>query len=169
MKKDKALAKRELLAVLSDLKRFAISVAGNVSDGDDLLQATVERVLARGVPLDADMKKWVFRVCKNIWIDDYRAKQVRLRAVEDIRLEKDVAPDGETLAHNRIMLSRAKKLIEVLPDDQRMVMTLVSLEGYSYKEVADILDTPIGTVMSRLSRARKAIGEQMRGFEEERG
>ena len=48
-------------------------------------------------------------------------------------------------------------------------MTLVSLEGYSYKEVADILDTPIGTIMSRLSRARKAIGEQMQGFEKESG
>lgn len=161
MKKDSGLVKKELLAVMPDLRRFAISVAGNAADGDDLLQGTVERVLSRGVPFQADMKKWVFRVCKNLWIDQYRAMQVRRKGAGEIRLETGSELDGERVAHSKLMLKKANTLIESLPEDQRMVMTLVAVDGYSYKEVAEILDTPIGTVMSRLSRARKALSAQM--------
>lgn len=161
MKKDSGLVKKEVLAVMPDLRRFAISVAGNVADGDDLLQSTVERVLSKGVPFDADMKKWVFRVCKNLWIDQYRAAQTRNRAVADIRMEYNESLDGEQTAHSKMILKNALNLISSLPEDQRMVMTLIAIDGYSYKDAADILDTPIGTIMSRLSRARKSLSAQM--------
>lgn len=146
---------------MPDLRRFAISVAGNVADGDDLLQSTVERVLSRDVPLQADMKKWGFRICKNLWIDQYRAAKVRHRAADGLKLEYGSQLDGEKIAHAKLRLAKAKNLIMSLPDDQRMVMTLIAIDGYSYKEASDILETPIGTVMSRLSRARKSLSAQM--------
>ena len=163
MKMDTAHTKRELLAVLPDLRRFAISVAGNAADGDDLVQSTVERVLKSGVPHDANMKKWVFRVTKNLWTDKYRETKVRQNAAGQIALVYDAEQDGERLAHNRLMLARAKNLINSLPEDQRIVMTLVTIEGYSYKEVAETLEVPIGTIMSRLARARKTINQQFSG------
>jgi len=161
MKMESVQVKKELLAIMPDLRRFAFSVAGNSSDGDDLLQGTVERVLSRGVPAQVDMKKWVFRVCKNIWIDQYRASRVRQKASHEIGLKYGELVDGEKIAHARLLLEKTRGLIMSLPDDQRMAMTLVTIEGYSYKEASEILETPVGTIMSRLSRARKSLSDQM--------
>lgn len=149
------------MAVMLDLRRFAISVAGNVSDGDDLLQGTVERILSREVPSKVDMKKWAFRICKNLWIDQYRARQVRQNASHDLGMEFGKHIDGETIAHSKLLLAKAKDLILSLPDEQRTVMTLIAIEGYSYKEASEILEIPVGTIMSRLSRARATLSRQM--------
>ena len=69
-----------LLAELGGLRKFCISLTGNMADGDDLLQATVERVLEKGMPADAHVAKWAYRVCKNAWIDEVRARDVRRTA-----------------------------------------------------------------------------------------
>ena len=153
--------RREVLRVLPDIRRFAISLAGNKADGDDLLQVTVERVLRKGVPDDVELKRWMFRVAKNKWIDEMRAKKVRTNALEreDITLHHQV--DVEEQVMSRIRLSKVIQSIQALPENQRAVLSLVAIEGYSYRAFSELLDVPIGTVMSRLSRARKMLADAL--------
>jgi len=108
--------RRDVLRVLPDIRRFAISLTGNTADGDDLLQTTVERVLK---------------------------------------------VDSETQLLSRITLAAVIEKIQALPEDQRAVISLVTLEGYSYRAVSELLDIPMGTVMSRLSRARRTLSDKL--------
>ncbi len=149
-----------MLAVLPNVRRFAISISGNHFDGDDLLQVTVERVLTKGVPDNVDMKKWMFRVCKNIWIDKLRHEKVKQRAAEGQDITIHNRPESEQEIMDKLQLDSVKKAIDKLPDSQKTVLVLVTIEGYSYKETAEILDIPVGTIMSRLARARKALAKQ---------
>ena len=153
---DEAL-KRDLLDLLPRLRRFAYSLTGQRSDGDDLLQTTVERLLSRGVPQDGDLQRWSFRVCKNIFIDEIRARKVRLEAVADGRIEVSYQVDGERMVMNRLTMARVAGAMQALPDDQRIVLSLVAIDGQSYAEAAETTGVPIGTVMSRVARARKAL------------
>jgi len=152
--------RQQMLAALPHVRRFAISLAGSRADGDDLLQTTVERVLTKGVPEDVDMRKWMFRICKNIWIDEIRARNVRQRAAEGQDITIHDRPEGETEIMDKLKLAQVTAAMDNLPDEQRTVLSLVAIEGYSYKDTAEILETPIGTVMSRLARARKNLAAQ---------
>ncbi len=145
---------KEMIALLPAIRRFAYSLTGSVHDADDLLQSTVERVLAKGVPDDVDLKKWMFRVCKNIFIDDYRARKVRLKAAEQPELREASVVDGESIVQAHIRLKEVHAAMAELPDDQRTVISMVAIQGLPFKEVAEILEIPLGTVMSRLGRAR---------------
>ncbi len=160
MEASKDNQRAQILEALPHVRRFSISIAGNQADGDDLLQMTVERVLVKGAPKDVDMKKWMFRVCKNIWIDEIRSRQVRQKASlgQDITIHD--RPEGEQEIMDKLKLKKVKSAMNALPDDQRAVLALVAIEGCSYKETSEILDTPIGTVMSRMARARKNLAEQ---------
>lgn len=157
MKMDKNQERREMLEVLPHIQRFAVSLTRNRADADDLLQNTVERVLKKGTPDDVDMKKWMFRVCKNIWIDEIRARKVRERAAESGNITLHDRPEWEAEIMGRLKLKQVKDAMENLPDEQRLVLSLVTIEGFSYKEAAEILETPIGTIMSRLARARRNL------------
>lgn len=152
--------RRQMLDALPHVRRFAISLSHSRADGDDLLQSTVERVLKKGVPEDVDMRKWMFRVCKNIWIDEIRARKVRQRAAEGQDITIHNRPESETEIMDKLKLTQVKAAMDNLPDDQRAALSLVAIEGYSYKDTAEILGTPIGTVMSRLARARKNLAIQ---------
>ncbi len=152
-----------LISILPRLRRFAISLTGDRADGDDLLQKVVERLLARQVPDDVDLLKWSFRVCRNIWIDEIRSRAVRTHvAVDDVshQLRGD---DGEASAMARLTLRDVQKAMEALPDDQRLALVLVAIEGLSYAQTAETLDVPIGTIMSRVARARKSLAGQFGG------
>ncbi len=159
MHQDKGVFEAELLARLPRLRRFCRSLAGAVHDADDLAQATIERLLTKRPPADADLTKWMFRVCKNIWIDEMRARKVRLASdIDDTVIE---APGGgEQGALVAVTLQEVNAAMAKLPDVQRVIMSLVAVEGYTYKETAEILGLPIGTIMSRLSRARAALAEE---------
>lgn len=148
----------ELIQLLPALRRFAFSLTGSRDDADDLLQATVERLLERGLPEDAVLAKWAFRVCRNLWIDDYRARKVRQSASEDPSLSEHQIVDGERQIHGELRLREVNRAMEQLNDEQRSVLSLVVVEGFSYKQVAETLNIPAGTVMSRLARARSALG-----------
>ena len=74
--------RQALLADLGGLRRFCLSLTGQAADADDLLQATVERLLEKGMPQDAHVSKWAYRVCKNVWIDEIRARVVRQRHIQ---------------------------------------------------------------------------------------
>jgi RNA polymerase sigma-70 factor (ECF subfamily) len=99
----------------------------------------------------------MFRIVQTVWIDRCRAERTRPAAAPLEDIGEIAGDDGESLAHGRLELARVRRLIAALPDDQRAVLALVSVEGCSYREAADILDIPIGTVMSRLARARRAL------------
>lgn len=157
MNRDGQTKRQQILEVLPHIQRFAISLTRNRADADDLLQNTVERVLSKGTPDGVDMKKWMFRVCKNIWIDEIRATRIRETAVKSGNITLHDRPDWETEIMGRLKLKQIREAMEALPEDQRLVISLISIEGYSYKEAADILETPIGTIMSRLARARKNL------------
>jgi RNA polymerase sigma-70 factor (ECF subfamily) len=99
----------------------------------------------------------MFRIAQNIWLDQRRAHKVRGDSV-DLDQAYDIAgSDGREVAENRLTLQEVSKGIAVLPGDQQVLIALVCVDGLSYKEAAEVLDIPIGTVMSRLARARRAL------------
>lgn len=150
--------KKELTALMPMLRRFAYSLTGSPHDADDLLQNTIERLLSKGVPEDVELAKWAFRVCRNIWIDEYRARKIRNNAAQLPELEEPTV-DGENVIYNEITLGEVNNAMDKLPDDQRSIIALVAVQGMSYKEVAETLSIPMGTVMSRLARARVALSQ----------
>lgn len=147
----------ELTRIAPMLRRFAYSLTGSAADADDLLQNTLERLLEREPPADVDLIKWAFRVCRNLWIDEYRARKVRQKNVYSLDDTEEPAVDGEQAIHDQITLAQVDAAMNQLPDEQRAIMALVAVQGMSYKEVAETLGIPTGTVMSRLARARVAL------------
>jgi len=149
----------KILEILPILRRFAFALTGNIHDADDLVQSTIERVLVKGAPHREHILKWSIKVCRNIWIDETRKRKVRV-ALDIDNLSKDlVGDDGEGLALNRINLAEVNTAMELLPEQQRSALSMVSLGGLSYAEIAEILDVPLGTVMSRIARARKNLAK----------
>lgn len=151
--------KKQLLELLPSLRRFSLSLTNSPHDADDLLQSTVERLLSRGVPEDAELSRWAFTVCRNLWIDEFRARKVRRAAEWDPTLEPGPAVDGEREAHARMELERVNAAMLRLPEDQHLVLSMVAVQGLPYKRVAEELGLPLGTVMSRLARARARVAE----------
>ncbi len=154
--------KEQLTTLIPAIRRFAYSLTGSRDDADDLLQNTLMRVLDRDVPEDVELLKWCFRVCRNLWIDDYRARRTRLRAANDPQLWGDQVVDGASAIHDSIRLEEVNAALARLPHQQRAIISLVALEGLSYKDVASTLEIPLGTVMSRLSRARASLQQQLK-------
>lgn len=152
---------QQLVALLPRLRRFAYSLTGSKDEGDDIVQSACVRALSRvhqwqpGTRLDS----WMFRIIQTTWIDRLRAKRVRGEDHDQDVVETLVGDDGRRLTESRIMLARVRKAIGHLPDDQRSVLVLVAVDGLSYREASDILDIPLGTVMSRLARARRRLHE----------
>jgi len=150
---------REIVALLPRLRRLARALAGNATDADDLVQLTVERALERsgqwrpGTRLDS----WTFRIMKNAWIDEARSRtrQSRLFAPEEAR--EHVGTDGAGAMHARLEVRDVEAAMGLLPDDQRIAVALVLIEGLSYREAADVLQVPEGTLTSRLVRGRAAL------------
>jgi RNA polymerase sigma factor (sigma-70 family) len=150
-----------MLEALPGLRRFARSLTGSVHDADDLLQATVERVLGRPVPREAQIDKWMFRVCRNLWIDELRARDVRRNAARRLEHAAESAVSGEDVALGELTLREVERAMAALPEEQRAVLGLVAVEGMAYREAAEVLEVPVGTVMSRLARARAALAARL--------
>lgn len=167
MRKSEEALRKELTDVLPPLRRFAYSLTGSRADADDLLQSAVERILERGAPADADVQKWSFRVARNIWIDEIRSRRVRSTAVSEGRIDTVDRIDGERIVMGSISFAEVNRAMAALPDDQRAALALVAIEGLSYAEAAETLEVPIGTVMSRISRARAALAGLLRSEQPE--
>lgn len=154
-----------IVALLPRLRRFCLARTGSIDAADDLAQATIVRALERieqwekGTRLDS----WMFRIAQNINIDEARARARRGTAVGVEHLEAMPGDDGRVLTEERSDVRAVRKAIAALPEDQRAIVALVILEGQSYKEAAATLGIPMGTVMSRLARARAAIGAAVQG------
>lgn len=152
-----------LTSLLPRLRRFAHALSRNPTDADDLTQATVERALRSkeqwqpGTRLDS----WAYRIMRNLWIDTARGRsrkeKVEAPAEEGERLGED--PTGAI--HASIELARVIAAMERLPDEQREVVALILIEGFGYRETAEMLGLPIGTVSSRLVRGRTALLEMI--------
>lgn len=158
--------KNDLLTVLPGLRRFALSLTRNRDQADDLVQETSLRVMQKGIPDDADLRPWAFRVCKNVWIDHVRRQKVRAQATE---AEKQTALgeyDAPAALEGRSELDSVMQIMATLPEDQQIALSLVAIEGMSYREVAQVMGIPMGTVMSRISRARGAIADALASRQE---
>lgn len=148
-----------LIELVPRLRRFARVLTGNMADADDVVQAALEkamRSLAQWEP-GTRLDRWVFAIARNVWIDDRRLARNRA-GHDDIADMPDLAGiDGEADVEARSRARAVQAAVAALPDDQRSLVGLVIIEGYSYREAADLLAIPIGTVMSRLSRAKAAL------------
>lgn len=155
-------------ALLPRLWRFALRLAGDRHDAEDLLQRTCLRALERRHQLrpGTSQLSWMFSIAHSVWLNEVRSRQIRNHASmqwnEDLleTLADTSAPDPETDALHRQILGAVARL----PDAQRAVMLLVAVEGLSYREAAEALEVPIGTIMSRLARARLTIGQTFGGW-----
>jgi RNA polymerase sigma-70 factor, ECF subfamily len=152
---------KQLVAFLPNLRRFAISLCRSRDLADDLVQAACERALANSERFEPGTRfdAWLFRIVRNLWIDHIR-RQRTAGPQEDIEQRQDlVGACGERDVEARFILNSVAQAITDLPDDQREIILLVCVEDLSYREAAGVLDIPIGTVMSRLARARKNLAE----------
>ncbi|KQM23670.1 MULTISPECIES: RNA polymerase sigma factor [unclassified Sphingomonas] len=147
----------ELLTHLPLLRRVAHALARNPADADDLLQAAVERALTRrdqwqaGTRLDA----WAIRILRNLWIDTVRAQARRRETFVPPEAGDAVGRQGEQ--EMTVEMHNIGRAMGKLPPEQREVIALVMVEGFAYREAAEILDIPIGTLTSRLVRGREAL------------
>jgi RNA polymerase sigma-70 factor (ECF subfamily) len=149
----------DMLAALPRLRRFCDGLCRQGGDGDELMQATVERALARShqfVP-GTRVDSWLFRIAQNMFIDDRRRDRRRGAHVPVDDIVTLAGDDGRTVVEHRSELATVYRALDLLPPDQRAAFLLVAVEGQSYREAAEILDIPQGTVMSRLARARARI------------
>jgi len=159
---EEAAFRSELVALLPRLRRFGCSLTGTLELADELVQAACERALQRfhqwapGSRLDS----WLYTIMHSIWCNEIRSRRVRQGSG---RVDPDqLVDDGaESQLGARVMLSKIDRIVARLPEEQRAVLLLVCAEGHSYKEAAAVLEVPIGTVMSRLARARLAVSEEL--------
>lgn len=148
-----------VIAALPRLRRFCQGLAGHAQDGDDLMQSTVERALSRehqfvpGTRLDS----WMFRIAQNLHIDRARVASRRGQQVPVEDLPETMGEDGRTTVEQLSDLAAAQRALQAIPEDQRAAFLLVVVEGLSYREAAEVLEVPVGTIMSRLARARGRI------------
>ncbi|MGE0417144.1 MAG: RNA polymerase sigma factor [Acetobacteraceae bacterium] len=153
-----------LPALLPRLRRFAVSLTGSASEADELVQRACERVLRRSDQLrdQTRMDAWIYGIMRNLWIDELRGRRVRqhdqIEAADDIP-----GPDGVAVVDGRLGLAEVRRALGSLPAEQRSVLVLICVDGLSYREAAEVLGIPVGTVMSRLSRGRVALHATLNG------
>ncbi len=151
--------RRDLAALLPRLRRFGIALAGSPEQGDDIVQAAVERVLTKADQWQpgTSLESWTFKIMQNIWRDELRRRKTDERKQALNSAGTDETIDGPNVAETMLMLTKTRACFARLPEDQRLALALVVLDGRSYREAADQLEIPIGTLMSRLSRGRDAL------------
>jgi RNA polymerase sigma-70 factor (ECF subfamily) len=153
-----------LISLLPRLRRFAIGLSGSSDEGDDLVQAACLKALERHSQWQSDSRldSWIYKIIMNTWIDRRRSAVQRLSVPGEGLW--DQIPGAPLVAEleARQDLKRTWEAIKLLPEEQRQVLLLVTVEGFGYQEAADMLNIPIGTVMSRLARARLALAKQIR-------
>lgn len=148
----------QMIELLPRLRRFALSLTRSGPDADDLLQDACATALQKWEQYDPaqPLDRWMFRVLRNLWISEIRKRKVRIGEGQvpaadatELRVE-DTAVDA-------LAAQQVRGKVEDLPGDLSQPLMLVCAEGYSYREVSELLGIPIGTVMSRIHRARKTL------------
>ena len=173
---------RDVLPLLPSLYGAALRMTRNPADAEDLVQDTYLRAFRgfSGFAEGTNLKAWLYRILTNSFINTYRKKQRQPQTVEgpddldewylfDKLGGRNVELSAETEVLDRIPDEAVKSALESLPENFRLPVLLADVEGFSYKEIAEIMDTPIGTVMSRLHRGRKALQKALWDTAKERG
>jgi RNA polymerase sigma-70 factor (ECF subfamily) len=150
---------QEMVALLPRLRRFALAQTGSREVADELVQSACERALSRldqftpGTRLDS----WMFRIIHTMWID--RRRYASRRPEADAKVIEFIPFDARIheQAEARADLAIVRAEVAMLPEEQRLVLALVAIDGQSYQQAAETLGVPIGTIMSRLSRARRRL------------
>ncbi|MBC3869590.1 RNA polymerase sigma factor [Undibacterium oligocarboniphilum] len=146
----------DIAALLPRLRRFGRAVTRNKEDADDLVQVAVERALLHtgqwepGTRLDS----WLFRIMKNAWIDEVRGRARRGQVLAPAEAGEHVGSDPSEAYVHRLAVQQA---VGMLHEDHRLVVGLVLIDGMSYKDAAQVLEIPVGTLTSRLARARESL------------
>jgi len=158
-----ATFERELLALLPRLRRFARALARDANDADDLLQVALERALkARsqwqaGTRLDA----WTMRIVRNCWIDEARSRIRRARTFAPQEEIDTLGSDAQRDIERHVELQQVDRAMNLLPREQREAIALVLVEGLAYREAAEMLSVPMGTLTSRVTRGRHALVQML--------
>jgi RNA polymerase sigma-70 factor (ECF subfamily) len=161
----------------------ALRMTRNRADAEDLVQETYLKAYRSFATFTegTNLRAWLYRILTNTFINSYRAARRRPEAadvedVEDLYLYHRIGPDlatpgasAEDQVLDRFTDDEVKDALESLPENFRIAVLLADVEGFSYKEIAEITDVPIGTVMSRIHRGRRALQKALLGFAEERG
>jgi RNA polymerase sigma-70 factor (ECF subfamily) len=177
-----ALFEEQAMEHIDKLYAHAMRKTGNRADANDLVQETYLKAFAAFDQFQqgTNIKAWLHRILENTYINQYRKLQNQpyyspLEVLEDWQLgdaESRTATSNrsaEAEAIDHLPASAVKNALQVIPEDFMVAVYLVDVEGYSYQEVADIMDTPTGTVMSRLHRGRKLLREQLADYAHEQG
>ncbi|MGH1416533.1 MAG: RNA polymerase sigma factor [Pelagimonas sp.] len=154
--------KKDLIVLLPRLRRFARSLTRSVVEADDLVQEACLRALSRADQWDPSqpLDRWMFRITRNLWISEMRKRTVRVgqgTVPADETSELLTTQTGE----DSVVTAQLQKQIVSLPAELSAVLLTVSVEGYSYAEAAELFDIPVGTVMSRVHRARKTLAKKI--------
>ncbi len=152
----------ELVRLLPRLRRFARALAGRREDADDLVQTALERALVRRAQWEPGTKlaSWMFKIINNAWIDEMRSRNRRDRTFAPEEAAEAAGASARASPDDSIAVRRA---VEGLNEDQRIAVALVLVEGLTYKEAAEVLGVPMGTVTSRLARAREQLQASLAG------
>ena len=179
---DQATFVEDTEPIMSSLVSTAMRMTNNRADAEDLVQETYLRAFRSYESFNAgtNLRAWLFRILTNTHINRYRAKKRRpeeseLGDIDDFYLYRRLHNQGSRgrSAEDELMdlfsESEVVEAVEALPESYRMAVLLADVEGFAYKEIAEILDVPIGTVMSRLHRGRKALEKELYTFASNRG
>jgi RNA polymerase sigma-70 factor (ECF subfamily) len=151
----------QIVALLPRLRRFARNLARSPHDADDMVQIAVERALLRldQWHRDARLDSWLFKILRNAWIDEVRSRGRRARIFMPEEAGEHV---GEASIDREVDRLSVESALARLPEEQRLAVSLVLVEGLAYRDAADVLEVPIGTLTSRLARGREALQAMLR-------
>ncbi len=163
MAAERSVIEREMISLLPRLRRFAMALCGARDIADDLVQETCERAITRAAQYKdgTNLDRWMFSIMSSRWKNHLRSQKVRAADSDDETLGTIVDERESVRAENRQVLSKVERAILSLPGDQRETLMLISVEGLSYREAAETMGVAMGTIMSRMSRARLTLASEL--------
>lgn len=149
---------------LGSLWRFAYRLSQSQDAARELTQSTCLRALEyQSTYVDGNLRSWLFKIMHNLWRDEVRHNvRAGLKLVSSDIRDQESEPRSTDNPEQQLLLREVQQMINLLPEAQRTVLLLTAVEGFSYRETAELLEVPLGTVMSRLARAREKIGQSVK-------